>query len=107
MNKVKRFTKDGRPTGRTTRIADALQPLVEGIQRLDASLDRTAKAIEKRRQDARDARLRAIVDEAATNLHAEAERKRRLEEEFAFERKLFGKRLPRTFAERIGLDEVT
>jgi len=107
MTTEPRTTRDGRPAGRKARIADAFQPIVDRILRLDASLTHASKIIEKKRQDSRDTRLRAVVDKAVTNLYAEAERKRRQEEEFTFERKLFGHRLPRTFAERIGLDEVT
>jgi len=42
-----------------------------------------------------------MVADVARNIYADIERDRRQEERDAFQRKLFGARLPRTFRERV------
>ncbi|MBW1906953.1 MAG: hypothetical protein JRJ24_16955 [Deltaproteobacteria bacterium] len=103
MTPVKRTTRDGAVRLRTT---DAFQPLLEGVQKLEASLDRATKRIEDARRAKAEKRLDALVDGAVQNIYAEIAEADRQKEEDAFERKLFGKLLPRTFGQYIGLDEV-
>jgi hypothetical protein len=87
MKTEQRTTRDGRPVLTTT---DAVRPLVEGVRKLAASLDR----VEQRLEDARAKRakqLEAVDDEAAPNQHGE------------FFERITDRRPPRTFAERVGL----
>lgn len=87
MKTEQRTTRDGYPILTTT---DAVRPLVEGVRKLVASLDR----VEQRIEDARAKRakqLEAVDDEAAPNQHS------------AFFERITDRRPPRTFAERLAL----
>jgi hypothetical protein len=104
MSKVEqRTTRDGHVWLR----ADAFQPLAEATRKLEASLDRAVERIENVRRTKAEKRLDALVDGAVQNIYAEIETERKQQEDEAFERRLFGELLPRTFGERIGLDEVS
>jgi hypothetical protein len=106
---VRRFDRDAvRATSlidRSTIRTDAMWTLFEAVQRLEASLDRAVRRAEDAR--AKSERLTALVDGAVQNIYAEIETERKQQEDEAFERRLFGELLPRTFGERIGLDEVS
>ena len=103
MTTVKRTTRDGAVRLRTT---DAFRPLLEGVQRLEASLDRTAKRIENVRRAKAEKRLDALVDGAIQNICGEPEAERKRQEDRAFEMKLFGRLLPPTTRERLfGIEE--
>jgi hypothetical protein len=114
MNKVEsRTTKDGAFTGRIAlSTADALKPLTDAVSKLEESYDRAEQRIldarrraEKRTEDARAAKaekeLRALFDGVTERIYAEDAAKARRDDRERFERKLFGKRLPRTFRERV------
>jgi hypothetical protein len=98
MNKVEqRTTRDGLVSLR----ADAFQPLLEGVQKLEASLDRAAKRIEDARRAKAEKRLDALVDGAVQNIYAEITEADQRKEDQAFEMKLFGRLLPPTTRERL------
>jgi hypothetical protein len=87
MNKVEqRTTRDGLVSLR----ADAFRPLLEAVQRLDASLDRAAERAEDARRAKAEKRRKDRVDETVRNIYAEDERKRRQEEDDAFFERLTG-----------------
>ena len=98
MTTVRRTTRDGHVRLRT---ADALQPLVEATRKLEASLDRAEERIEDARRVEAEKRLDALVDGAVQNIYGKIAEADRQKEEDAFERKLFGKLLPRTTRERL------
>jgi hypothetical protein len=98
MNKVEqRTTRDGYVSLR----ADAFQPLLEGVQKLEASLDRAAKRIEDARRANAEKRRDAFTAEGVRNIYAKIEAERRQKESDEFERKLFGRLLPPTTRERL------
>jgi hypothetical protein len=105
-----RTTRDGGPpiwhVTRAARATTAIRPLLEAVQRLDASLDRAAKRVEDARRAKAEKRLRAVVDQSAQRIYGGIAAKERQAERERFQRKLFGRRLPRTLAERLGLVEV-
>jgi len=97
---VRRTTRgDCYPT--VSRTIDAIRPLAEAVERLDRSLDRAAERVEAARRADRRRKLETMVADVARNIYADIERDRRQEERDAFQRKLFGARLPRTFRERV------
>jgi hypothetical protein len=98
MTTVKRTTRDGYVSLRTT---DAVRPLLEGVQKLEASLDRAAKRIEDARRAKAEKRLDALVDGAVQNIYAEITEADQRKEDQAFEMKLFGRLLPPTTRERL------
>lgn len=99
MNKIeRRTTRDGRARLRTT---DAFRPLIEGVQKLEASLDRAEERIKNVRRAEAEKRLDALVDGAVQKLCGKIAEADRQKEEDAFERKLFGKLLPPTTRQRL------
>ena len=100
MTTVKRTTRDGHE-----RTTDAVRPLLEGVQKLEASLDRAAKQIEDARRAEAEKQLNALVDGAVRNIYAEIAQADRQQEDAAFERRLFGERFPGMFCENNGLFE--
>ena len=87
MTTVKRTTRDGGPWTRTT---DAVRPLLEGVQKLEASLDRATKRIEDARRAEAEKRRDASIAECVRNIYAEAIAEHRQEEDDAFFERLTG-----------------
>jgi hypothetical protein len=102
MTTVKRTTRDGYVSLRT----DAFRPLLERVQKLEASLDRAAKRVEDARRAEAEKRLNALVDGAVENIYAGITEADQRKEDQAFEMKLFGRLLPPTTRERLfGIEE--
>ena len=101
MIPVKRTTRDGHGRLRTT---DAVRPLLERVQKLEASLDRAAKRVEDARRVEAEKQRDASTAECVRNIYAKIAEADQRKEDQAFEMKLFGRLLPRTFGQRIGLD---
>ena len=93
MTTVKRTTRDGHVRLRTT---DAVRPLLEGVQRLDASLGRATRRIEDARRVEAEKQLNALVDGAVQNIYAKIAEADQRKEDQEFELRVFGKLFPRT-----------
>jgi hypothetical protein len=96
----RRTTKDGRDVP-TSRTLDALRPLIDGVENLERRVDRYAATVEKRRADEADRRLHDLFDGVAERIYAAGAAKERQAKSEAFERRLFGRRLPRNLREKL------
>lgn len=92
-----RTTRDGAPlVGRRTIRADAIRPLLEGVQKLEAGLGRAVRRAEDARRAEAEKRLTALVDGAVQNIYAKIAQADKRKEEQEFELRVFGELFPPT-----------
>jgi hypothetical protein len=92
------------PLAHTTdsaELANAIEPLVAAVHDLEERFDALAERVEAVRRADRRRKLETLVTDAGRRIYATIEAERQQHESDAFQRKLFGGRLPRSFRERI------